>query len=443
MSRLAPGVGTAIRPDRVVRVRCVIVGGGPAGIVLAYLLARAGVDVLVLEKHADFLRDFRGDTVHPSTLRIVDELGLLEPFLRLPHVKVDTLGVRVGDVVTEIADFRHLPGRVPYLALMPQWDLLDFFVREARRYPTFGLEHNTEAIDVLRDGGIVTGVLARSAHHGLTEVRADLVIATDGRTSVIRDRARLPLRDLGAPIDVLWLRLTRPPGERPQSFGTIAAGALLVTIDRGSYYQCALVIRKGSFETLRSDGIAAFRARIATLAPALAERVDEIVSWDDVKVLTVRVDRLERWFRAGVLCIGDAAHSMSPVGGVGINLAIQDAVATANLLAEPLRHGAVSLGLLRAVQRRRALPARVTQLVQVLFHRLVFEPVLAARKPIGPLPFAGLLQRFPALKRIPAYAVGIGFRPERVRSVNAYAGRARSTTTGAAPEAADAPLLPD
>jgi 2-polyprenyl-6-methoxyphenol hydroxylase-like FAD-dependent oxidoreductase len=404
-----------MKPDRVVRVRCVVVGGGPAGIMLGFLLARSGVDVIVLEKHADFLRDFRGDTIHPSTLQLFAELGLAERFLQLPHSEVSALTVRFGETALRVADFTHLPGAARYLAFMPQSDFLDFLAAEAKRYPTFALETNTDVVDLVYAGRRVAGVTARSPQ-GTLEVRADLVIAADGRTSTLRERAGLPLRDLGAPIDVLWMRLSRHPDDPPDSFGNIAAGGILITINRNDYYQCAFVIRKGGMEAIRAGGLPAFRSRVAELAPFLAGRVAEIAAWDDVKVLTVRVDRLRRWYRDGLLCIGDAAHAMSPVGGVGINLAIQDAVAAANLLAAELRNGPVSTRRLRAVQRRREWPARVVQTVQVALHKNVLERILATTGPPAPPLAARVLDRFSVLRGIPAYAVGIGPRPEHVRS---------------------------
>jgi 2-polyprenyl-6-methoxyphenol hydroxylase-like FAD-dependent oxidoreductase len=382
-------------------------------------LARAGVDVVVLEKHADFLRDFRGDTIHPSTLQLFHELGLAERFLRLPHSEVTTLTIRFGDTALRVGDFTHLPGPARFLAFMPQSDFLNFLADEAKRYPTFALEMNTEVVDLVYDGRRVAGVFARSPHETL-EVRADLVVGSDGRTSTVRERAALPLRDLGAPIDVLWMRLSRRPDDPPDGFGNIAPGGILITINRNDYYQCAFVIRKGGWDVIRDAGLEAFRTRVAALAPFLADRVGELASWDDVRMLTVRVDRLRRWYRPGLLCIGDAAHAMSPVGGVGINLAIQDAVATANALAGPLRRGRVSSRRLRAIQRRRELPARIIQTFQVLFHKLVIERVLATTGSLAPPLVARVLDRVPALRSIPAYAVGIGPRPEHVRSAPAW-----------------------
>ena len=404
-----------MEPDRSLDARCCVVGGGPAGVLTAFLLARAGVDVVVLEKHADFFRDFRGDTIHPSTLVVLDELGLLDAFLARPHSEVRELGIRFGNVALPIADFRHVPGRSKFLAIMPQWDFLNFFVEQARGFPTFRIEMETEATDLLSDGDRVTGVIARTPHGGLA-VRADLVIASDGRSSMLRQRSGLRVRDVGAPIDVLWMRLPRRPADPGQTFGNVGAGGILVAIDRDDYYQCALVIRKGGFDAIRSRGLASLRAQIATLAPYLSDRVGELTAWEDVKLLTVTVDRLETWYRAGLLCIGDAAHAMSPVGGVGINLAIQDAVATANALAAPLLRNDVGTKQLHAVQRRRALPARVTQMAQVFIQDRALTRVLATSAPVAPPPVVKLLAAVPFLRRLPALAVGIGFRPEHVRS---------------------------
>ncbi|MGB6428451.1 MAG: FAD-dependent oxidoreductase [Methyloceanibacter sp.] len=398
-----------------IATRCCIAGGGPAGMMLGYLLARAGVDVLVLEKHADFLRDFRGDTIHPSTLEIMGELGLLDAFLTRPHQEVRQLAAQIGEERMTLADFTHLPTRCRFVAFMPQWDFLDFLAEQAKRYPSFSLKMQAEITGLLKDGDRVTGLRAKTPE-GSLEVHADLVVGADGRHSVVRDLAGLEVEDLGAPMDVLWLRLSKRPDDGTQTLGRIEAGRFFIMLDRGDYWQCAFVIPKGGYEELRRRGLEAFRDEIAKLNPALANRMQEIASWDDVKLLTVRVDRLKRWYAPGVLCIGDAAHAMSPVGGVGINLAVQDAVAAANILARPLRQGAVSVALLRQVQERRQLPARLTQALQVFIQKRVISAVLALRtKPRAPL-VAKLLNRFPWLRRIPARVVGMGFRPEHVES---------------------------
>ena len=393
-------------------VQCCIAGGGPAGMMLGLLLARAGIRVLVLEKHGDFLRDFRGDTIHPSTLDVLYELGLLEGLLRLPHQKVYVLRAEIGDVVIPIADFRRLPTRCGFIAFMPQWDFLDFLASEAARFPSFALRMNTEVTGLLEDGGRVTGVQAQSPD-GPVAVRADLVVAADGRTSVVREKAGLPVTELGAPMDVLWFRLSRTPGT-PQTLGRIDVGRIFVMLDRGDYSQCGFVIPKGTFDRIRAAGLPAFRQEVARLARRPAEPVDELPSWDHVKLLTVRVDRVSPWYRAGLLCIGDAAHAMSPVGGVGINLAIQDAVATSNLLATPLREGRVTADDLRRVEERRALPTRVTQRLQLAIQDRVIGPVLGAARPVRAPLIVRLLRQFPYLRRIPAHLIGIGIRPEHV-----------------------------
>ena len=381
---------------------------------LGYLLARAGIGVTVLEKHADFFRDFRGDTIHPSTLRVLDELGLLGQFLALPHSEIRALSGNVGGETIPFVDVRYVPGPCKFVAFMPQWDFLNFLSDRARTFAPFDLRMRTEATDLTFDSGRCTGVVAQ-APSGSATIAADLVVACDGRHSVLRERAGLPIREIGAPIDVLWMRLSKDRAGPEQTFGNVVAGGILVAIDRGDYFQCAFVIRKGGFEALQARGLDAFHAAIAETAPFLRDRVGEIRSWDDVKLLTVRIDRLERWYRDGLLCIGDAAHAMSPVGGVGINLAIQDAVATANILTEPLRRNAVEERHLRAVQRRREFPTRVTQWMQATIQQQVLSRVLDARQPIR-VPF--LLQMFryvPLLRAIPAYIVGVGVRPENVR----------------------------
>ncbi len=319
-------------PTKTVTTACAIAGGGPAGMMLGFLLARAGVDVLVLEKHADFLRDFRGDTIHPSTLQVMAELGLLDEFLKRPHQEVRELSADIGGERVTIADFSHLPTRCPFVAFMPQWDFLNFLAEQAKRYPTFHLKMQAEVTDLIFDGDRVAGLRAKTPQ-GELAVRADLVVGADGRHSTVRALAGLKVEDKGAPMDVLWLRLSKRKDDGAESLGRIDAGRLFVMLDRGDYWQCAFVIPKGGFDELRRRGLPAFRAAIAELKPSLADRVTELQSWDDVKLLTVTVDRLKRWYRPGLLCIGDAAHAMSPVGGVGINLAIQDAVAAANILS--------------------------------------------------------------------------------------------------------------
>ena len=401
--------------------RCVIAGGGPAGIMLGLLLARAGVRVQVFEKHADFLRDFRGDTIHPSTLEVMHELGLLEALLRLPHQKAYEIRAHVGDRAFRVADFSRLPVRCPFIAFMPQWDFLDFLAAEARRHPTFRLEMQAEVTGLLEAGGRVRGARVATVG-GLREEAADLVVAADGRQSSVRAAAQLRVRELGAPMDVLWFHLPRSPDGPAETMGRFAAGRIFIAIHRGSYWQCGYVIPKGSFAGIRARGLEAFRASVAEAAPFAAAGVGEIRSWDDVRLLSVRVDRLERWYRPGLLCIGDAAHAMSPVGGVGINLAIQDAVAAANLLAAPLRAGRLAAEDLARVQRRRELPARLTQWAQLQAQGRVIAPTLAGTGALGAPLALRLLDRFAWLRRIPGRMVGMGARPEHVRLPAAEAG---------------------
>jgi 2-polyprenyl-6-methoxyphenol hydroxylase-like FAD-dependent oxidoreductase len=384
---------------------------------LGLLLARAGVDALVLEKHGDFLRDFRGDTIHPSTLEVMHELGLLEQFLRRPHQEARQLTGYVAGEPVPVADFSHLPTRCRFLAFMPQWDFLDFLAEHARRYPAFHLRMRATVTGLVEECGRVVGLEADTPE-GPLEVRADLVVGADGRHSTVRERAGLAVEDVGAPIDVLWMRLPRWPGDPDQPAGRFDRGRILVMIDRGDYWQCGFVIPKGAFGQLRAKGLEAFRAEVAAVAPFVGDRVRALRDWDDVKLLTVVVDRLRRWCRPGLLCIGDAAHAMSPVGGVGINLAVQDAVASANILSGRLRAGGVRLDDLREVQRRRELPTRLTQRLQVVIQDRVIRRVLAGRsRPSLPWPMR-LLRRLPVLRRIPARLIGLGFRPEHVRSAD-------------------------
>ena len=392
---------------------CAIVGGGPAGVMAGFLLARAGVDVIVLEKHADFFRDFRGDTIHPSTMEVLAELGLLEDFLKLPHQQLRYVEGELGDERFRLGDFTHLPTRCKYIALMPQWDFLNFLAAAGKRYPMFRLMMSTEATALLRDGERVSGLTAR-APTGPLEIRADLVLGADGRHSRMRDAAGLKVVDRGAPMDVLWFRLSYGTGQQHAALGRLAAGQALIMLDRGDYWQCALVIRKGTAEAVKAEGLAAFRARIAKLARR--QSVDEIESLDDVKLLTVAVDRLTEWCRPGLLFIGDAAHAMSPIGGVGVNLAIQDAVAAANILAEPLRRRSVTLADLQKVQKRRTFPTWATQAMQITIQNKVIDPVLSSgTTPTAP-GFLRFTQRWPLLQRLPARLIGLGFRPEHVRT---------------------------
>ncbi len=394
---------------------CCIVGGGPAGVMLGFLLARAGVDVMVLEKHKDFFRDFRGDTIHPSTLELMSELGLLEEFLRQPHQELRQVTFHFGDQIMHIADFSTVPTRCKFIAFMPQWDFLNFISGHARAYPQFRLRMETEVTDLLIENERIVGVKTVTPR-GPLNVRAELVVAADGRSSTVRARAGLEVIDSGAPIDVLWFRLPKQPNDPAQAFGFAGPGQFMVLLDRSEYWQSAYVIRKGSFEEKRARGLAAFREEIARCAPFLGRRTGEIKSWDDVRLLSVKVDHLRKWYRDGLLCIGDSAHAMSPVGGVGINLAIQDAVATANLLAEKLRDGHIYEEDLRPVQLRRERPARLTQKVQVFLHEHLLERIFDSKEIIPPPLLMRLLEEFPRLRSLPARMIGIGFRPEHIQT---------------------------
>ncbi len=391
----------------------IIVGGGPAGMVAGLLLARAGVPITILEKHADFLRDFRGDTVHPSTLELFHDIGLLDELLNLPHAKVDTMTLDLLGGRYTIASLKSLPVAAPYVAMMPQWDLLDFIARQGKAYPTFDLRMSTEAAAPTFDAaGRVNGVTLTTGE----TLPARLVIAADGRRSVLRDAADLPLEDLGAPMDVLWFRIPMPadaPTDVP--LGTIATRGMVVAIPRGDYWQCARIIEKGGFPAIEARGIAAFRGDVTALVPGLAAGIDSIASFDDVKLLTVALDRLTRWSRPGLLAIGDAAHAMSPVGGVGINLAVQDAVATANILAAPLAAGADPDPLLAKVQDRRWTPTTRMQALQRFAHRRIIEPMLRGEIKRAPLAVR-LLDRIPLLRRIPGRVLGLGFGRQHVQS---------------------------
>lgn len=395
--------------------RCCIAGGGPAGIMLGFLLARMGVDVVVLEKHADFLRDFRGDTIHPSTLELMHELGILDEFLKRPHQEIRQLSGRIGKDVVTIGDFTHLPTRCKFVVLMPQWDFLDFIKERASRYTTFHLRMQAEVTDLIEEGGVIAGVRANSPS-GQLEVRATLTVGADGRHSTVRQRANLRVRSFGAPMDVMWMRLSRHPHDGGQTFGHIDQGKFLVLLNRETYWQCAFVIPKGAAEAKKEKGLPVFREEIAAFEPFLRDRVHELHDWKDVSVLTVLVDRLTEWSRPRLLCIGDSAHAMSPVGGVGINLAIQDAVATANLLGKILLQRAPTDDELQRVQQRRAFPTRATQSLQIFVQNRIIRRIFSATKPITlPWPMR-LLQRFPYFRRFPARAVGVGFRPEHIHT---------------------------
>ncbi len=398
-----------------IETRCCIAGGGPAGMMLGFLLARAGVDVVVLEKHADFFRDFRGDTVHPSTLENMYELGLLDEFLKVPHQKLERLSMQVGDEKLSIIDLTHLPSHCKFIALMPQWDFLNFLAAHGKSYKTFDLHMNTEAIELIEENGRVAGVRAKTPE-GTLSIRADLVVGCDGRHSTVRAKAGLVSDDYGAPMDVLWFRVTRKATDDVEEFGHVEAGRMMVMLDRGDYWQCAFVIPKGGIDRIETEGIDAFRRRVAAMTPTLTDRVGELKSFDDVKLLTVAVDRLRQWWRPGLLCIGDAAHAMSPIGGVGVNLAVQDAVAAANRLAAPLKARSVSDDDLAAIEKRRTFPVRATQRLQLTMQNQIIAPALASTaRPKPPLMFK-LFNAFPLLRRIPARLLGLGFRPEHVQT---------------------------
>jgi 2-polyprenyl-6-methoxyphenol hydroxylase-like FAD-dependent oxidoreductase len=394
--------------------------------VLGFLLARAGVEVAVLEKHADFLRDFRGDTVHPSTLELIYELGILDDFLSRPHQELREIGALVEDFEVPVADFSHLPTHCKFVALMPQWDFLNFIAEKAKAYPQFRLRMESDVTDLIIENDRVAGVRA-STPQGELEVRADLTVGADGRHSTVRQKAGLEVIDLGAPIDVLWMRLSRQPSDPNQTLGRFRAGKILVTLNRGEYWQCACVIPKGGFDTIQQKGLPVFREDIDSVAPFLRGRTHELREWNDIKLLSVAVDRLRRWSRAGLLCIGDCAHAMSPIGGVGINLAIQDAVAAANSLAQPLLRGTVTDSVLHGVQKRREFPTRMTQGFQVFAHKRFIDPALRHRAPLRKLPVPlKLLKDFPVLRRIPARMLGLGFRPEHIQTADANRNRRAS-----------------
>jgi|HubBroStandDraft_6_1064221.scaffolds.fasta_scaffold94174_2 2-polyprenyl-6-methoxyphenol hydroxylase-like FAD-dependent oxidoreductase len=394
---------------------CCIAGGGPAGMMLGYLLARAGIEVLVLEKHADFLRDFRGDTVHPSTLEVMHELGLLDEFLKRPHQKqLSRIRARIGRDEILLGDLSLLSTHCRFMVMMPQWEFLDFLAEQARRYPTFHLRMETEATGLIEEDGRIVGVRGNSPA-GPLEVRATLVVGADGRNSVVRDCSGLPIEDLGAPTDVLWMRLSRHADD-PEVFVYADRGKALFLTDRGDYWQCGVPAPKAAIAEMQAKGIEAFRAAIVELAPFFEDRVEELRDWNDLKLLTVRVDRLRQWHRPGLVCIGDAAHAMSPVGGVGINLAIQDAVAAANILAGPLGEGAVSSEDLAKIQRRRSFPTRLTQSVQALIQKGIAGRGLGSQKPTRLPWIVRLLERTTLPVRLRNRVIPVGIRPEHVKT---------------------------
>ena len=396
-----------------IKTTCCVVGGGPAGMMLGFLLARAGVKTTVLEKHGDFLRDFRGDTVHPSTLQLMHELGILDQFLMLPHQQVSQIGGQIGKDFVTMADFSYLPTKCKYIAFMPQWDFLDFLADQGKKYPTFSVHMNTKATELIEENGRVIGVVAEGPH-GKIRILADLVVGCDGRDSTLRKASNLQLDEIGAPMDVLWMRLSRLSSDPPQTLGRIQAGAMFVMLNRGEYWQCGYIIAKASLDKVKMEGLEALKKKIVGLASFVADRVDELTSWDQIKLLTVQVNRLHKWYRNGLLFIGDAAHAMSPVGGVGINVAVQDAVATANILYKPLLEGNLSEADLQAVQDRRTFPTVMTQKLQVAIQNNVIRPALTSTKQMSaPWPVK-MLNLIPILRGIPAYLIGQGFRPEHI-----------------------------
>ena len=401
---------------RTIKVRCCIVGGGPAGMMLGYLLGRAGVDVVVLEKHADFFRDFRGDTVHPSTLQVMDELGLSNGFLKLPHQRLQKMDGMFGGTSVRIADLSRLNAKFPFIAFMPQWDFLNFLRESGKKFASLKVMMSAEATDLIQDGDQIAGVRAKTPE-GMIDIEADLTIACDGRHSLVRERAGLAVEEIGAPMDVLWFRAGKRANETESVFARVDPGSMMVTFDRGDYWQCAYVIAKGQYDAVKARGLPALLDDVARMAPILKSGLADVKGWDDVKLLTVAINRLTRWTRPGLLCIGDAAHAMSPIGGVGVNLAVQDAVATANLLAAKLVTGCPPEDELDAVRRRREFPVRMTQRMQVVAQNKI---VGAALKPGGaPLkaPFAvRLITAVPWLQGITARFIGLGVRPEHVHS---------------------------
>jgi 2-polyprenyl-6-methoxyphenol hydroxylase-like FAD-dependent oxidoreductase len=405
-----------------ITTKCCVVGGGPAGMMLGFLLARAGVDVVVLEKHPDFLRDFRGDTVHPSTLELIHELGLLDEFLKLPHQKIRNISAQIGSELIPMADFSGLPTHCKYVAMMPQWDFLNFMAAHGKRYKTFDLRMRADAVDLIEEGGRVVGVRATTPD-GMLSIRADLVVGCDGRHSTVRTKAGFKSDDYGAPMDVLWFRLTRQDSdEADAAFGHVEAGVMLVMLDRGDYWQCAYVIPKGGIDEVKTRGLEAFRQKVAWMSPFVADRIGELKSWDDIKLLSVSVDRLQKWWRPGVICIGDSAHAMSPIGGVGINLAVQDAVAAANRLAAPLKTGTLADADLQAIEARRTFPVRFTQWMQLTIQKRLISRVLQSQQRPKPPPLFKLVKLLPFLRRIPARLVGVGIRPEHVHTPDTFAG---------------------
>ncbi|HEY9452356.1 MAG TPA: FAD-dependent oxidoreductase [Bradyrhizobium sp.] len=398
------------------KTRCCIVGGGPAGMMLGYLLGRAGIDVVVLEKHADFFRDFRGDTVHPSTLQVMDELGLIDGFLKLPHQRLQKMEGMFGGESVRIADLSRLDVKYPFISFMPQWDFLNFLRESGKQFASLRVMMSTEAIDLVHNGDRISGVRARTPE-GVIDIEADLTIACDGRHSLVRERAGLEVEEIGAPMDVLWFRAGKRETESESLFARIDPGRMMVTFDRGDYWQCAYVIAKGQYDAVKARGLTALLDDIARMAPILKPGLADVKGWDDVKLLTVAINRLKRWTRPGLLCIGDAAHAMSPIGGVGVNLAVQDAVATANLLASKLANGCPPEDELDAVRRRREFPVRMTQRMQVIAQNNIVSAALKpGNQPLKVPLVMRLITAVPWLQGVTARFVGVGVRPEHVRS---------------------------
>jgi 2-polyprenyl-6-methoxyphenol hydroxylase-like FAD-dependent oxidoreductase len=415
----AGGFAEQPSPRRTVTTRCCIVGGGPAGMMLGYLLGRAGIDTVVLEKHADFFRDFRGDTVHPSTLQVMDELGLIDGFLKLPHQQLQKMDGQFGGSSIRIADLSRLNVKYPFIAFMPQWDFLNFLRESGKRFCSLKVMMSADATDLIRAGAAVVGVKADTPE-GPVEIRADLTIGCDGRHSIVRERAGLEVEEIGAPMDVLWFRAGKAANETESVFARVETGKMMVTFDRGDYWQCAYVIAKNQYDAVKARGLDALRDEIVRLAPVLKSGISDVKSWDDVKLLTVAINRLKRWTRPGLLCIGDAAHAMSPVGGVGVNLAVQDAVATANLLAAKLANGCPPEAELDAVRRRREFPVRMTQRMQVVVQNNIISVALKpGDAPLRAPIFARVINAVPWLQGITARFIGLGVRPEHVRSPKA------------------------
>ncbi|HVX76358.1 MAG TPA: FAD-dependent oxidoreductase [Bradyrhizobium sp.] len=403
------------KPERVIETRCCIVGGGPAGMMLGYLLGRAGIETVVLEKHADFFRDFRGDTVHPSTLQVMDELGLIDGFLKLPHQELQIMEGQFGSTSLRLADLRRLDAKYPFIAFMPQWDFLNFLRESGKRFPKLDVMMKTEATELIWSGDKVSGVIAHTPE-GPVQIHADLTVACDGRHSIVRERARLDVEEIGAPMDVLWFRAGKHADEKERLFARVETGKMMVTFDRGDYWQCAYVIAKGQYDAVKARGLDAFRDDVVAMAPILRRGMADVKSWDDVKLLTVAINRLKRWTRPGLLCIGDAAHAMSPVGGVGVNLAVQDAVATANLLAGKLVHGCPSEEELGAVRERREFPMRMTQRMQVIVQNNVISVALRGDRRMTPPLLLRVVSSVPWLQGLAARFLAIGVRPEHVHS---------------------------